>query len=109
MAVFEKCPEKLLGREAFKEKVFRESRGLCVFCTLPAVDAHHILDRKLFSDGGYYASNGAAVCEQHHWDCEKSVLSVETVRTAAQCRQKILPDGFDLDLVYDKWGHRILD
>lgn len=104
MAVFEKRPEKLLSRGAFKEVVFGASHGLCVFCTQPAVDAHHILDRKLFKDGGYYLSNGAAVCEKHHWDCEKSVLSVDAVRAAAHCKQKIVPDGFSLEATYDKWG-----
>jgi 5-methylcytosine-specific restriction endonuclease McrA len=63
--------ESLLTREQYKNAVFKRDNHTCIFCDLPAVDAHHILDRKLFADGGYYLSNGASVCEQHHWDCEK--------------------------------------
>lgn len=35
---------------------------MCVFCKKPATEVHHILDRKLFDDGGYYENNGASVC-----------------------------------------------
>jgi hypothetical protein len=60
----------LLYRERFKEVVFRRAAGLCVFCAAQAVDAHHILERKLFAeDGGYYAGNGATVYEDHHRQC----------------------------------------
>lgn len=106
MAVFASKPEKLLDRETFKKTVFAANKGRCVFCSLPAVDPHHILDRKLFADGGYYAGNGAAVCEGHHWDCETTRLDLAEVRAAARV-QKVLPDGFSLDVVHDKWGNRV--
>ena len=72
--------EKLLTRIAFKERVFERDSGKCVFCGEPAVDAHHILDRKLFPDGGYYLSNGASVCAIDHMRCETTEYSVELVR-----------------------------
>jgi hypothetical protein len=96
----------LLSREAFKTQVLARSQGRCVFCTAPAVDAHHILERKLFADGGYYLANGAAVCAAHHWDCETTVLSVEAVRVAACIAEPVVPPGFDPGTVYDKWGNR---
>jgi hypothetical protein len=95
----------LLSREAFKIQVLGRSAGLCVFCTAAAVDAHHILDRKLFSDGGYYLNNGAAVCAQHHWDCETTVLSATDTYAAAGITQPVLPPGFLAECVYDKWGN----
>lgn len=99
--------EPLLSRDAFKTAVLARSRGRCAFCTRPAVSAHHILERKLFVCGGYYASNGAAVCAEHHWDCETTRLSVEDVRAAAGVFVAILPETLEAGGCYDKWGNRI--
>lgn len=98
---------KLLTREKFKEEVFARSKGKCVFCDAIAVDAHHILDRKLFPDGGYYLSNGAAVCEDHHLECEYTVISVEEVREKAGITEYVLPPGFFQKVTYDKWGNLV--
>jgi len=68
----------------------------------------HIMDRKLFSNGGYYLDNCASVCESHHWAVEKTDISVEDVRKAAGITNIILPEGFDSSKVYDKWGNIIL-
>jgi hypothetical protein len=45
-------PPQLLTREEFKRQVFARD-GHCAFCQLPPVDAHHILERRLWPDGGY--------------------------------------------------------
>lgn len=108
MARFGRQAEPLLGRAAFKSAVFGASGGRCAEHAAPAVDAHHILERKLFADGGYYLSNGAAVCEQHHWACETAALAVGAVREAARVFQSVLPDGFDPACSYDKWGNRLI-
>ncbi len=100
--------EKLLSREDFKKLTFKRDNNTCVFCNLSAVDAHHILDRKLWKDGGYYLSNGASVCEKHHWDCEKIIISVEDVRTACNIKEYTLPEGLLKYFPYDKWGNKIL-
>ncbi len=97
----------LLTRDEFKRQVFLRSRGMCVFCKEPAVDAHHILERKLYPDQGYYLGNGAAVCEQHHWDCETTALSVEQVRSAAGIQCPVLAPAYDAAKTYDKWGNRV--
>jgi len=98
---------KLLTRAEFSKQVLARSQGKCVFCTRPAIDPHHILERKLFVDGGYYLFNGAAVCEEHHWQCERTQLSVEEVRAAAGISEVVLPTGFEREASYDKWGNRI--
>lgn len=98
---------QLLSREDFKRWVLHRSAGKCVFCPQPAMDAHHVLERKLFADGGYYLGNGAAVCEDHHWACETTLLSVEAVRAAAGIKQPALPAGFEAARAYDKWGNRV--
>jgi hypothetical protein len=68
-----KTSEQLLTREEFKRQVFAVTNGKCCVpgCTCNAVDAHHIMDRKLWSDGGYYLKNGAALCAEHHLQAER--------------------------------------
>lgn len=100
---------QLLTREQFKEQVFKRDKHTCVFCSKPAVDAHHILDRKLFSDGGYYLNNGASVCESHHWEVEKTNISVENVYKACGITDSVLPPQLDKNQSYDKWGNVMLE
>lgn len=101
--------EKLLTRTEFKDRVFERDAGKCVFCGEPAVDAHHILDRKLFPDGGYYLSNGASVCNDDHMKCETTEYSVELVREKCGITDPMLPPGIDHDMVVDKWGNVLID
>lgn len=99
----------LLSREDFQRFVFLRAGGCCVYCSSPAVNAHHILERKLFPEtGGYFLGNGAAVCEAHHWQCETTEFTVEDVRRAAGIVNPPLPPGFDANTLYDKWGNVLL-
>ena len=97
----------LLSREEFKKQVFKRDKSTCLFCSNPAVDAHHILERKLFPDGGYYLNNGASLCEHHHLLAEKTTLSVEEIRLRAKIINPTLPPNFSIDKTYDKWGNEI--
>lgn len=98
---------QLLDRKAFDRAVKARSEGRCVFCNDPADDAHHILERKLWADGGYYLDNGAALCNAHHWAAEQTLLTVEEVRQAAGITAVRLPAGMSAALRYDKWGNVI--
>lgn len=98
----------LLSRDKFREAVFARDGNKCVFCDLPAKDAHHVLERRLFPDGGYHLNNGASVCEQHHLDCEMTKISVEDVRIACGIQKPVIPEDFYDDQVYDKWGNIVL-
>ena len=100
--------DHLLSRSDFKELVFKRDKYTCVFCKDKAVDAHHILDRKLFSDGGYYLGNGASVCETHHWEVEKNNISVPDVWKACGITNPKIPDGYDALKEYDKWGNEVI-
>lgn len=100
---------KLLTRDQFREQTFARDNHTCVFCSKPAVDAHHILERRLWSDGGYYLENGASVCEEHHLQCEMTQISVEDVRIACGITKVIVPDHMYPDHRYDKWGNHILE
>lgn len=98
-----------LARDAFAQQVLQRHGGSCAFCSASAVDAHHILDRKLFKDGGYMLGNGAAVCARHHWHCETTEISADQARAASGITVTLLPDGFRADRCYDKWGNCMVD
>ncbi|AXH72860.1 MAG: RNA ligase [Caudoviricetes sp.] len=95
----------LLTRDKFRQGVFERDNHKCVFCDKPAKDAHHIMERRLFSDGGYYILNGASVCEEHHILCETTEITTQEVREACGIEKIILPEDFYEDQVYDKWGN----
>ena len=99
---------KLLDRDAFREGVFLRDHYKCVICRLPATAAHHIVERRLFSDGGYYLDNGASLCDDCHIRAEETTLSCEDIRVACGITKPILPDHLYPDLVFDKWGNEIL-
>jgi hypothetical protein len=98
----------LLTRDEFRESVFKRDGHKCVFCDQQAQDAHHILERRLWSDQGYYLNNGASVCGDHHIKCETTEISVEDVRIACKIDKPIIPDHLYSDQVYDKWGNPIM-
>jgi RNA ligase len=102
--------DKLLSRTEFRESVFARDKHKCVVCGVTDVplDAHHILERRLWSDGGYYISNGATVCEEHHRLCESTDISVEQIREYAGIVKPIIPDHLYEDQLYDKWGNAFL-
>lgn len=99
----------LLSRPDFRNGTFARDRYQCVVCGLPAVDAHHIIERRLFKaayeQGGYFLDNGACLCEKHHVEAEKTTLSCQTIRKLAGIQRIVLPAHFLPDLDYDKWGN----
>ncbi len=100
--------EKLLTREQFRDAVFARDHYKCVFCEKPAIDAHHIIERRLWPDSGYYLSNGASVCAEHHLKCESTEISLQQVRDACGITKAILPPHLYEDQEYDKWGNIIM-
>jgi RNA ligase-like protein len=99
---------QLLTRDAFRAAVFGRDKHKCLVCGAPAVDAHHILERKLWGNGGYYLENGASVCETHHIEAEQTVLSCEKLRELAGITKFPLPEHLYPDQPYDKWANPIL-
>lgn len=99
----------LLSRDNFREGVFARDKYKCCICGEPAKDAHHIIERRLFSDGGYYLDNGASLCEIHHIKAEETTLECDEIRNACGIEKIILPEHFYVDQEYDKWGNPILN
>lgn len=99
---------KLLTRDQFREGTFERDGHKCVNCGNPAKDAHHILERRLWPDGGYYLENGASVCEPCHILCEQTIISVEEIREKAGITKAPVPPHLYPDHIYDKWGNHVL-
>jgi hypothetical protein len=101
--------ELLLTRDQFREAIFARDRHMCVNCGQPGQDAHHIIERRLFPDGGYYIDNGATLCAECHIQAEATTLDCDTIRARAGIRSVVLPPDFEADARYDKWGNPILE
>lgn len=80
-----------------------------MICGDSAQDAHHIIERRLWPDGGYVLDNLASVCGPCHLLCERTSVSVEAVREAAGITKIVLPPHMYADVRYDKWGNVLLD
>lgn len=97
--------DKILSREQFTTICLKRDGGKCVFCKKPATEVHHILDRKLFDNGGYYEDNGASVCGKCHLLCEDLSYTIRQVREACNIKQIVIPPDYDINYVIDKWGN----
>lgn len=98
----------LLLRAQFRVGVFTRDKNTCVVCGQPGQDAHHIMERRLFPDGGYYLDNGATLCGACHIRAEQTLISCEEIRLNAGITRVILPPHLYDDGIYDKWGNPIL-
>jgi len=95
-------------RDSFRQTVFDRDKHRCVICGDRAKDAHHIIERRLFPDGGYHPDNGASLCGPCHLLAEQTVITVEDLRQAAGIKNKYLPPHLYQDQRYDKWGNIIV-
>ncbi len=93
------------ARDDFREGVFARDGHKCVWCKTPAVDAHHIIERRLWPDGGYHLDNGVSLCEMHHLLAESTEISCDELRFFAGIQRVLLPDHLYPDVKYDKWGN----
>ncbi len=99
----------LLTRDEFRNKVFARDNHVCVVCKASTkLDAHHVLERRLWSDGGYYIDNGASVCEPCHILAEATLISCETLREKCGVKTPVIPSHLYPDEVWDKWGNLVL-
>lgn len=96
-------------RDEFRKAVLRRDGGRCVApgCGKTGTDVHHLIERRLFPDGGYCENNGVSLCSAHHLEAERTLLDPEDLRTAAGICETVLPPGWDPGLQYDKWGNII--
>lgn len=104
---------QLMTRNDFRNSVFVRDGHACVMCgkSDTTLDAHHIMERRLFPDGGYYLDNGATLCDDNgngcHIKAEKTDITVEDILSVLGIKRITPPDLYP-DHVYDKWGNGIL-
>lgn len=122
--------DQSIAREKFRAAVFARDGYRCVvpFCMngpggmrytgfnlgnpnevgTEGIDAHHLLERRLWADGGYHVDNGVTVCSMCHLQAEATLLSVEQLREWAGIHRVIVPDHLYPDVEYTKWGDVVL-
>jgi hypothetical protein len=97
-----------MTRDEFRQSVFERDNHKCVICGKDAQDAHHIIERRLWDDGGYHLDNGVSLCGYHHIAAEQTHLSCEDLRMAAGIENVIIPSHLYDEYEYDKWGNIML-
>lgn len=99
-----------MDRDAFRNAVFARDKHACVVCGAAntKLDAHHIIERRLWPDGGYYLANGATVCEPCHLRAEQTLISCEELRERCGITKTLLPEHLEADTRWDKWGNPVL-
>ena len=103
-----KNSSKLLTRDEYREAVFARDGHRCVWCGDPAVDAHHLIERKLWSNSGYFIDNGVSLCGDCHLRAESTEVSCDDLRQRCGIDRVLLPDHFCPGDPVDKWGNPIL-
>lgn len=104
----------LLNRDVFRERTLTRHAGVCVVpdCGLAAVDAHHILNRRLFTEasefGGYFVENGAGLCSVHHLAAEQTIISATDLYQFCGV-ERVLPEHLETAFEYDTWGNIVVD
>ena len=98
----------LLNREQFRNAVFDRDNHKCVVCNQPAQDAHHLIERALWTSpleqGGYFLNNGVSLCGLCHLRAESTEFSVEYLREKAGITKIELPEQLYEEYIYTKWG-----
>lgn len=94
-----------MTRQEFREAVFTRDSHCCVVCHAPAVDAHHLLERRLWPDGGYHVDNGVSLCGPDHLRAESTALTPRELRLSAGITKILVPPHMETDEEYDKWGN----
>jgi hypothetical protein len=90
-------------REEFNQECLKRDNNDCVvpWCTETADDVHHIIDRDLWTDGGYIPENGASVCNFHHKKAEKDIIPPQAFWYWIGVEPKT-PNNLRRDI--NKWG-----
>lgn len=72
-------------RTNFRNRVFKRDKYTCRVCcyqstpekAIEELDAHHIINRNLMTNGGYVLENGISLCKDCHLKAEKGEISKE--------------------------------
>lgn len=95
-------------RNDFRRIVNEQQDGICIipWCDESIQDAHHIIERELWDDGGYIPDNGAGVCGLHHKFAEENHIPPQAFWKWRTIDDPPLPDGISTTNV-NKWGDEL--
>lgn len=95
------------NRQDFRQTVFERDNNTCLipWCNNEADDAHHIVERELWADGGYIPVNGASVCNKHHKYAESNDIPPQAfwLWASIESNDITIPSQLETKDV-DKWG-----
>lgn len=96
------------SRQSFRTSVFEREDNQCIvpWCDEDADDAHHIIERDLWSDGGYILQNGVGVCNHHHQYAEANVIPPQSFWMWIGIDEPVLPESVETWQV-NKWGREL--
>lgn len=94
------------NRKQFREQVFERDNHTCTvpWCDEPADDAHHIIERSCWEDGGYIPRNGVSVCNKHHQYAETNDIPPQAFWMWLGIDDPPLPESVNSADI-DKWGN----
>lgn len=97
----------LLTREEFEREVFARDKNKCVICGAPPADAHHLIERALWTDAeekqGYLLDNGVSVCPEHHKAAERDLIPPQAFRRLLNL-PTVTPRSLRPEYDHSKWG-----
>lgn len=96
------------NREDFRKKVFDRDNNTCKipWCDKKADDAHHIVERDIWENGGYIPNNGVSVCNEHHQDAEDDYIPPQAFWMWLSIDNPELPESVE-SINIDKWGNNL--
>lgn len=104
-----------MSRRDFRELCVERDNQQCVvpWCDEPVLqspdkkgEVHHIIERKLWENGGYIEDNGASVCNYHHRLAENDIIPPQAFWMWIGIENPPLPDDVS-SMGVDKWGQSI--
>jgi hypothetical protein len=104
-----------MTRDQFRTVAVDRDGGECVvpWCDAPVTEdpdgpgeVHHIIERRLWDDGGYLPDNGASVCNVHHRYAEENVIPPQSFWRWVGVEDPPLPGQIE-DMNVDKWGESL--
>lgn len=104
-----------MTRQDFRERCTERDNKECTVPICPHTvtsdpdesgEVHHILERKLWEEGGYIPDNGATVCNFHHRLAETDIIPPQAFWRWIEVEEPPLPQGID-SMHVDKWGESL--
>lgn len=94
-------------RQQFQETCIERENNECIipWCTEAPDDVHHIVERELWSDGGYIPANGASVCNHHHQYAEENHIPPQAfwMWAGVDSDNIVVPEQIETQDI-NKWG-----